>query len=424
MRSLIPALLLLAPALKAAEEAPTAPKKKIAAISLLPNGSELQGVMLPRYDDQQRLIGVLKAKCMTLVNDETIAGERISIEFFNPDRSPRGRADLTRANFNQSRGTLEALEPVTIQSDKLSAKGRGLVYAFEQGQGFLLGPATTWIQANHETTMKSSNSKLRATAMVGASLLSQPLSAAQPPPVTADEKAAIQADSQSMAPEHAATMNLVRADLAKDLDASSAANAAAKAFLENAQITSTTSSQAAAAPAEAKPLDLQPGPTDTVISSDGGMYFDADEGVFVYLKNVRVTDPRFNLSGANELKVFLEKTQETAAGKSAQKDKDDKSGIGIGGKFGDVERIVATGAVLIDQKPENGKEPIQASGAIFSYNVKADQVIISGGFPWVVQGKQGFRAKEPNLILRISPKAGEFSTEGAWDTILNLQQKK
>ena len=40
------------------------------------------------------------------------------------------------------------------------------------------------------------------------------------------------------------------------------------------------------------------------------MYFDSDEGVFVYLKNVRVTDPRFTMSGANELKVFLGKKPE------------------------------------------------------------------------------------------------------------------
>jgi lipopolysaccharide export system protein LptA len=182
---------------------------------------------------------------------------------------------------------------------------------------------------------------------------------------------------------------------------------------------------------------VKPEPTDTVIHCEGGMYFDPDEGVLVYLKNVTVKDPRFNLSGANELKVFFgkkppkeeSKNAATTDGTGEKPAKEDPAksvfGGGVGANFGDVERIVATGAVLLDQKPaKEGDEPIQASGAIFSYNIKADQVIISGGYPWVVKGKQRLRAKEPNLNLRISPKAGSFVTEGDWETIFNLEQKK
>ena len=86
---------------------------------------------------------------------------------------------------------------------------------------------------------------------------------------------------------------------------------------------------------------------------------------------------------------------------------------------------MATGAVLLDQKPtEAGKEPIKASGAIFTYNIKDDQIILKGGYPWVMQGTTYMRAKEPNLILRISPKAGSFVTEGNWEMGGNLDQKK
>ena len=85
---------------------PPVPKKKLSAVSLLPSGSEFQGVMLPRYDENRRLTGVLKAKTMTLVTEEVIAGETVSIEFFNPDRSPRGRIDLVKAVLNQGKGLL------------------------------------------------------------------------------------------------------------------------------------------------------------------------------------------------------------------------------------------------------------------------------------------------------------------------------
>jgi lipopolysaccharide export system protein LptA len=150
------------------------------------------------------------------------------------------------------------------------------------------------------------------------------------------------------------------------------------------------------------------------------MYFDADEGVLVYLKNVTVKDPRFELSGANELKIFLGKKTET---KEDSKPKSDSPANKK--RYGSVERIVATGAILIDQKAaEPGKEPIKASGALFTYNVKTEQIILSGGYPWITQGKTYMRAKEPNLVLRIFPKTGSFVTEGNWDMGGNLEQKR
>jgi hypothetical protein len=154
------------------------------------------------------------------------------------------------------------------------------------------------------------------------------------------------------------------------------------------------------------------------------MYFDADGGLFVYLKNVRVQDPRFHLSGANELKVILGKKPEPAA-ETSDKPAAEKprTGTGLGAKFGDVERIIATGAVRVLQKqPEAGKEPVEASGAIFTYHTKSGEIILSGGFPWVKQGATFMRAKEPNLILRIQ-KNGSFVTEGNWEMGGRIDQK-
>ncbi len=421
MRSIVPALLLLTPVLHAAEEAAPAPKKKVAAFSLLPVGSQLKGVMLPRYDKNQHLAGVLKAKGMTLISEETIAGETVSVEFFNPDQSPRARVDLVTAVFNQTTGTLDAREPVTIQSDQFSAKGTGLIYAFEQGEGILLGPVTTWMRKPVQTTMNTSHSPLRAAAM-GAALLAQSALAATPPPTTADEKAAIQADAASKAAEHATAVKGMHADLAKDLDASNAANAKARAFLEKADLAAGKAGDAAPQVPAAKPLDIKPGADDTVIQCDGGWYFNADEGVFVYLKNVRVNDPRFTLSGANELKVFLGTKPDEPAKADAKNDKKPDAGGGFG-KFKDVERIVATGAVVVEQKASDGKGPIKASGAIFSYNIKADQGIITGGYPWLLQQGACLKARQPDLTIRLSPKAGHAVADpGDWETILNLEQ--
>lgn len=421
MRSILSVWFIVAPVLVAAEAqipTPELPRKKTSAVSLLPSGSELDGVMLPRYDAEHRLVGVLKSRKMTLISEELIAGDEVKIEFFNPDGSPRGKADLQRAYFNQSKGLLEARELVNIQTDRLFANGTGLIYGFSDGEGFLLGPARTRIiNAPTETTMNSNSTPLRTAA--ASVLATSALIAATPKPLNEAETAAMQADAATSAPAHAALSRESKAELRASLDASAAATAAATEFLEQADLASTKTD---AMPEPTLPLDVKPSPGDTVITSDGGMYFDADAGLFVYLKNVRVADPRFALTGANELKVFLSKKP---AG-DAKKDEstDPKNTTGLGAKFGDVERIVATGAVRITQKqPEAGKEPVEASGAIFTFRPASGEIVLSGGYPWVKQGGTFMRAKEPNLNLRIF-KNGSFVTEGNWEMGGSLNQKR
>jgi lipopolysaccharide export system protein LptA len=409
----------LSPALQAAdkEPAPPEPKRKATAISLLPNGSQLQRVMLPRYDADHRLTGVLKAESMTLVTDEIIAGETVTIGFFNPDGSPRGRVDLAKAMLDQSRNLLEAREKTTVLTDRIEATGTGLIYAFDQGEGFLSGPAVTRIHPSNETAMNSHTIPRRVAAV---SLLAAgtTLITAQPVALTPQEKSAIATDAATAVPAHSESSRESKEKLRAELDASAAATAAAAAFLEKSDL---ASAETGATPTPAAPLDVNPGPTDTVITCDGGMYFNSDEGVFVYLKNVRVADPRFALSGANELKIFLGKKPDKKPEKPAP---DGKPAIGLGAKFGDVERIVATGAVRILQKqPEAGKEPVEASGAIFTYQPKTGEIVLTGGYPWVKQGANFMRAKEPNLSLRIQ-KSGSFVTEGNWDMGGNLDQKR
>ena len=400
-----------------AGEAAVAPvPKKSLALSMLPNGSELNDVIAPRYDEHRKLVGVLKAKTLTLVNESQIAGETISIEMFNPDLSPRGRIDLVKATFDQKKNLLVAKEPTEIRSDRMVTRGNGLYYAFARGEGFIPGPATTIILANPETTMHPLLSPLRATALLGMSLLTQPLNAAAPQVLSPAEIAALQADATPKAADAKAAVTTAHEGLDKDLsDGAAASQAAAKFLAESDQPTVATDT----IPAPTQPLDVQPGPTDSVIHCEGGMYFDADAGVLVYLKNVTVKNPRFELSGANELKIFLgPKAAKKGETKPAAKGKPDKSG------FGDVERMIATGAVKIEQKaPDAGKPPINASGAVFTYNVKKEEIVLSGGYPWVTQGATYMRAKEPNLILRIFPKTGSFVTEGNWDMGGNIEQK-
>ncbi|MES2474634.1 MAG: hypothetical protein V4640_02555 [Verrucomicrobiota bacterium] len=276
--------------------------------------------------------------------------------------------------------------------------------------------------------MKSRHLSCRIFALLGISALSTSLTAAPPTPMTAAEHAAIQADAASRADTTQEMAATAKAALETDLADSATASKSAATFLVQADLPPV---KADGAPAEeAKPLEIPDDPNNTLISCDGGIYFDPEEGVLVYLKNIKVDDPRFNLTGADEVKVFFEKKAPDPNKKNpAADDKKDKSDLGlgsdIGASIGDVERIVATGTIKIDQKPKDGKEPIQASGAVFTYNAKSGVATLSGGFPWVKQGKRFFSSKKADNLLRIYPDESRFDTPGGgWNMGFPVPQKK
>ena len=400
-------ILCLAAPLLYAQEPPAIVKKS--PIALLPNGSVLHGVLLPRYDAQRRLVGDLKTEKMTLIDGDRVQGEEVLIRFYNPDRSLSGKVELARALFDQKKSSLSARQDVKLTRDRLTATGGGLVYSFATGDGFLIGPVSTRLSPPAPSTSMNMHP---LTFPAAALLAFAPaiLPAAPPAFVTPEELAEIKAAAESSKPEVDAANQYASAELSADREASSKASDASTAFMRKNNIKLIANNPKA--DEEAKPLDIKPGPQDTVIDCDGGMFFDANEGVLVYLKNVRVTDPRFTLSGASELKIFFDKKPDDKTAKEGKS-------VGPAANFGDVKKLIATGAVRILQKSVGGKEPVEASGGLLTYNIKSGEIIISERFPWVKQGKFYAIAKEPNLTLRLL-NDGSFSTRGNWQMGGNL----
>lgn len=117
--------------------------RSLPAVSLLPAGSILKKVLIPRYDKNKKLTAVLRSEEMEVVDNQTVTGKLVKLEFFHPDRSVRGRIDLEMASFDQKKGMLESKKPVDIVSTDFTAHGSGLTYAQKQSQGFLSGPVQT-----------------------------------------------------------------------------------------------------------------------------------------------------------------------------------------------------------------------------------------------------------------------------------------
>ena len=316
---------------------------------------------------------------------------------------------------------LHASEKVTMDANRYKAKGTGLHYSINEGRGLLTGPATSWIiNPPEETAMKSKTPSLIGAAGIaliantGAPADAQP--AAERKPVKVRTVGPIDKARQDAA-----------AKMKQDIKDSATSDAQVKEFAEKIPLDYEKLTGSKRTPAPDKPLEFKPGPDHTVINCDGGMYFDADKGLLVYMKNVRVDDPQYILTGADVLHVYMAKKPEKPKADPKDKPKEgDKAGPvpAMGGNFDSVEKIVATGAVRILQKAvEKGKQPVEASGALFTYNPETGDILLSGGFPWVKQGDFFARAKEPNLTLRMK-KDGSFVTEGSWEMGGRLNQKK
>ncbi len=398
-----------------ATAAEPSPSSKLSAISLLPNGSQLHDVVFPRYDESMRLISSLKAGEMTLVNAEEISGTSVNLKLYNSDESLRAESFFSKARFLRRLNMVLADQTVTIRSDRFTTTGAGFCYSIESGEGYLLGPVLAYLyQKPIETSMKSSKTSMaQSAALLSAAMASSTLVAAPATPLSEADMAKVEQDASSIAQAANEANQTTEQSAAAAKTAADQASAKAEKFLSDAPIKPSPSAEPAFA-AASQALNVKPTANDTKIECDGGVYFDAEAGVLVYQKNVRVDDPRFSLTGANELKVIFKNTEKSATPDASPS---------FAGKLGSVDKIIASGAVRILQKnPEAGKQAIEASGALFHYNLTNGEIILSGGFPWVRQGNSVMRAKEPNLKVRIL-SSGSFTTQGNWEMRGILPQK-
>ena len=420
---------------------PVPPAQRLPAVRLLPEGSTLNAVMLPRYDTQRRLKSVLRSPEMRITDASTIEADEVSIDVYRPDGGRRGRVELGQAVYRQNRETVTARKTVRIASDDLDACGSGAEFHIPTNRGFLLGPVDCRIHIPLQPAAMTRPPAPRraatlATALAGA--LQLPLAAA-PVPLTAAELAALDRAAAPAAHDPAAS----HADVGRLTTTATAAAAQADTlladFVQVVGLTGVLAQPAPAAPAAAEPPKVDAGPDDTVVQCDGGLFFDGDLGVLVYLKNIRLTNPEFDLNCRDQLKIFLEPeasqpdkpaateekpaaTEDTPAAtedKSANAGNDQPAAADQlfgGGRFGDVRQIVATGAVRVTRKDPQGK-PVTATAETAIYDAASGDVILRDGFPSLVQGRNALVAKEPGLYIRFYKNGNVFTQPGKWVTV-------
>ena len=415
--------------------------------SLLPDGGILKNVLIPQYDRDLRLSSTFRSEELVIVTRKKIDAHRLRIEFFNPDRSPRGLIAMVQARYDADREILTSGEPVSLVSNDLTADGSGLVYDVKNTRGYLHGPVTAVTAADTRTSMNT-----RPARPAAAALLLAALAAPAAEPTTAEriaaarldaaELARLDADAVSRRPAAEAAADQGQKQLIAANDQGERARATMADFLRAAALTSLLADPIAAPPAGDVPRpDVKPDPAKTRITSDDGAFFDSKNGLLIFLKNVVVRDPRFQLSGADEVKVFFEpkeapkpaaKPADAPAAKPADAPaakpapvpvKKDDNPMGDA-SFGKPSRMVATGTVVVDYKSNDPAEPpLKASARTLVYDLVKKEIILRGGSPWVLRDGQ-LSSVPGNDAYIVIQKDGSFVTgNGGIDASVDTQGK-
>ena len=163
------------------------------------------------------------------------------------------------------------------------------------------------------------------------------------------------------------------------------------------------------------------------IKCDGGIYFDNEEGILAYFKNIRLDESNsdFKLRCRDELRILLdnspkeEKKNNPPGGAEPQKTKQTPEQKDSSfSELGDLHEIIATGSVKILGKNSDG-EPFLASGDMANYNAKTGEMILKGGRPTLQQSANEYlQAEEDGQWIRIQMKDKDIesiiTSQGKW----------
>lgn len=445
---------------------------------LMPDGGILKNVLIPQYDDKLMLSATLRAEEMEIavakktktVEIKLIDALKVKLEFFNPDRTPRGKIEMATARYDAKKQFLTSDQPVSLVSDDLTAEGSRLVYDLKKTRGFLHGPVTATITTTDRST--SMNSKPVRQAIAAGSLM-MAAATGLPAQDTALQERIAEArlspeELQRLSDDAASRRPLVEAESRRKGDEfseaiarSESANATMADFFRAAALTTLLAGPPApSASGDVPPPNIPDDPTKTRITSDDGAFFDSPNGLLVFLKNVVVRDPRFSLTGADEVKVFFDSPEETKAArdkvmaemqakadakaraegrdpeaerleakKKADADKepveDEESGV-ADAKFGEPNKIIATGTVVVEGLTgKEGEAPVKASASARTvvYDLKKEEFILRGGSPWFVKDGQISRVPGNDAYIVITMEDGVFKSLVTGNGGINMQME-
>ena len=128
----------------------TAGKDEFPALQLLPPGSEVRGISLPRYENH-RVSALIMAEVLRVMTRHTVTMEGIRTRLYNPAGETTS-LEMKDASYDFRTGIITSDSPVRAQGPQFSAQGSSLIFNNSKQQGLLKGPVHTTLNTSALST--------------------------------------------------------------------------------------------------------------------------------------------------------------------------------------------------------------------------------------------------------------------------------
>ena len=430
----------------AEKEAP----RTLPAMKILPVGSTLHDLRIPRFNKDYETTSVLIAKQMDILAAHEVKGTNVDITVYK-DNQPQATTHLDTAFFQDDSGIIHSLENLTISGESFDIAAQGLILHWGNRTGFLLGKTQTLFYPDRDKKMISPVSKplnkkslaaVKPKLKPKASLPSvKPKALATavvtfPTLLSAEELTNIDSLAASSTPQIQQVDLQARKDIQKMEHVADSITQSKKIL--HSQLVTTIGVELTPASA-AVPLIPKPEKVPVTVNCEKGMYFDAISGTIVYQKDVVVIHPKYKLTCSDELKIILkekpksdksDKSDKSAKPdkneKSKEKNSEQKSGNTVTpntkslARFSGLSKAIATGNVVIRSKDKDGKLIITHSD-IATYDGETGIMILRGDKPTVQQGDTIARILSDTGYIKILPNMS-VRIEGRHEIKANLNE--
>ncbi len=399
---------------KKADESIKKTKQRMPALELLPAGSILKKISIPRYNKDYTPSSLLTADQLEVISKEEIQGTHVGISLYDAKGNIKTCSVLNSVNYNQATGLLTSKENLTFSGGTFTASSQGLTLDWENQRGFLLGKNQTLIYIKQSILMKNSN----------------------PQPLKASSKAKSLATTAAVAviassPSFLSAQDLAQIDeiskpstelLIQQLDQTKASlDATVAAEAKIATIRKELTEKLGAVPSiditQPVPLELLPakGKQFIRITSDQ-LLFDAKKGIFVYYGNVRITHPKYTFSCDGELKIIL---SEAATSKKLKPE--ERAKLKPNDLFDDVSQVIATKNVIVQGKDNKGR-PVNAVTQNLTFTKTTGDIILKGKGSRITTADGQLKVVTNNGYLKLDQN---FNASGqGTNTVLSVPEKK
>ena len=376
--------------------------KKAGALALLPPGSVIQGLSIPRYSEQGDLESVTKVAQLKVVDEHRLEGIGVDVTFFR-GTGQKTTLYLAEADIDREKSLLLSDDALVLKDAAGSIKSSGLALLLQERRLWFRGPClTTFSRSALDTSSPTSQRTTPTPFFLHASgatirLITLPITAALPGDISSAEQEQLAEELQKVETSKAPLKSMTQ-ETNQDLTSSQENSQRLRTRLDQLRsLLPNTFSTVADEEVPAAP----PTAADIEASCSEGIYLDPSEDALVYVGDVKFRDNTrgLTMTAKEQVKAILTRKVE-------EKDQDDPGDLLS--QFEDVKSVIGTGGIYLTITDQKGQTATARSSTILLDNQK-QQAVLTGGTPTVTVGKSSTVVSGPDARIVVNLKGGQPS---------------